>query len=70
MQRKYHLLSSTSDEVCVKIENKIIKNCLQEKLLGIGVDNELTFEPHVENHCKRAKQKFQALARIANSMGK
>ena len=32
---KCHLLISTSEEVSVKIENKIIKNSLQEKLLGI-----------------------------------
>ena len=50
---KCHLLTSTSEEVSVKIENEIIKNSLQEKLLGIVIDNKLTFEPHVENLFKK-----------------
>ena len=65
---KCHLLTSTSEEVSVKIENEIIKNSLQEKLLGIVVDNRLTFEPHVKNLCKKAGQKLHALARIASYM--
>ena len=67
---KCHLLTSTSEEVSVKIENEIIKNSLQEKLLGIVVDNRLTFEPHVKNLCKKAGQKLHALARIANYTSK
>ena len=65
---KCHLLTSTSEEVSVKIENEIIKNSLQEKLLGIVIDNRLTLEPHIENICKKAGQKLHALARIANYM--
>ena len=65
---KYHLLTSTSEKVSVKTENEIIKNSLQEKLLGIEKDNRLTFEPHVKNLCKKAGQKLHALARIANYM--
>ena len=48
---KCHLLTSTS-EVSVKIENEIIKNSLQEKLLGIVIDR-LTFEPHVKIFVKK-----------------
>ena len=40
---KCNLLRCTSAEVSVKIENLIIKNSLQEKLLGIVIDNRLTF---------------------------
>ena len=50
---KCHLLASTSEEVSVKIENEIIKNLLQEKLLGIVIDNRLTFEPHVKIFVKK-----------------
>ena len=32
---RYHLLISTSEEVGVKVENEIIENSLQEKLLRI-----------------------------------
>ena len=65
---KCHLLKSTSEEVGVKIENEIVKNSLQEKVLGIMIDNRLTFEPHVKRLCKKAGQKLHALARIANYM--
>ena len=65
---KCHLLTSTSEEVGVKIENEIIKNSLQEKLLGAVIDNRLTVKSHVENLCKKAGQKLHALARIANYM--
>ena len=65
---KCHLLTSTSEEVSIKIENEIVKNSSQEKLLGIGIDNRLTFEPHMEILCKKAGQKLHALARIANYM--
>ena len=52
---KCHLLTSTSEEVSVKIKNEIIKNYLQEKLLGIVIDNSLAFEPHVENIRKKSR---------------
>ena len=48
---KCHLLTSTSEEVGVKIEDEITKNSLQEKLLGIMINNRLTFESHVESLC-------------------
>ena len=35
------------------------------KLLGIHIDNKLTFEPHVRSLCKKASQKINAFARIA-----
>ena len=50
------------------MEMKAIKNYLQEKLLGIEIENMLTFEPHVGNYCKKAGQKLHAVARIANYM--
>ena len=52
---KYHLLTSTSDEVSVKIENETIKNSSQEKLLGTVIDN-------------LCKKKTHPLATIANCM--
>ena len=67
---KCHLLISASEEVDVKIVNEIIENSLHKKkiLLGIVIDNRLTFEPQVENICKKTGQKLHALARIANYM--
>ena len=45
-----------------------ISNSKCEKLLGINIDNKLTFEPHVRSLCKKASQKLNAFARIACSL--
>ena len=42
-------------------ENKI-------ELLGIVLDSKLSFEDHIINLCKKASQKFKALARVAPYM--
>ena len=39
-----------------------------EKLLGIKIDNKLTFKEHVEEMCKKVVKKVSALARIASLM--
>ena len=67
MQTNANLLTSTSKKVSVKIENEIIKNSLQEKVLEIVIENKL--ESHVENLCKKAGQILHALARIAKLHG-
>ena len=41
-----------------------IKNVSEEKILGITIDNKLTFKSHLKNICKKANQKLIALARI------
>ena len=38
------------------------------KLLGINIDNKLTFEQHVDSLCNKASQKLNALARLAQYM--
>ena len=49
----------------VNIENNIIENSDTDKFLGVLLDNELKFDKHVENLCKKASQKLHALARIS-----
>ena len=38
------------------------------KLLGIKLDQKLSFEAYVESLCKKANQKLNALSRIASSL--
>ena len=45
-------------------DNITIKNVSEEKILGITIDNKLTFKNHLKNICKKANQKLNALARI------
>ena len=49
--------------------NEKLSSTCSEKLLGIKIDNKLTFEEHIEGLCKKASQKVSALARISSLMG-
>ena len=46
------------------IENKSVKTRSKVKLLGITVDNKLSFTIHIENLCSTANNRLWALARI------
>ena len=45
-----------------------VSNSKCEKLLGIHIDNKLTFEPYVRSLCKKINQKLNTFARIACSL--
>ena len=49
----------------IKIGDSSIFCSSEETLLGILIDNKLTFDPHVEQLCKKPTQKLYALKRIA-----
>ena len=66
---KFHLLLSEKDEtINIEVGGFEISNSQTEKLLGVTIDNKLTFKPHVANLCSKASQKLHALARIGNYM--
>ena len=66
---KFHLLLSETDQnLSVKVEKFELSNTLSEKLLGVTIDNKLTFKPHVTNLCNKASQKLHALSRVSNYM--
>ena len=66
---KFHLILSNSDEdKFVIIQQSEIYNSNCEKLLGIKIDNKLSFDDHVTGLCTKASQKLHALSRIANFM--
>ena len=48
-------------------DNITIKNASEKKILGIAINNKLTFKSHLKNICKKANQKLNALARITKS---
>ena len=45
-----------------------MQNSTQEKLLGITIDNKLTFEHHIAGLCQKASNKLYALSLIAPFM--
>ena len=57
-----------SNDTSLKIDKTIIKPSKQQKLLGISIDNNLSFKGHVQSICKKASQKLHALSRISNYM--
>ena len=66
---KFHLLLSEKDKnIAMKVGGFDIGNSLDEKLLGVTVDNKLTFNPHVAKLCGKASQKLHALSRIGKYM--
>ena len=44
---------------------KLPKSC-EEKILGVIIDNELKFDPHIRSMCKKAAQKLGVLNRISS----
>ena len=44
--------------------DEILKNTRQEKVLGVTLDNKLTFATHLLNTTKNASKKFNALTRV------
>ena len=65
---KLHLLLSDKKILQVDICGEKLSSTCSEKLLGIKIDNKLTFEEHVEGLCKKASQKVSAVARISSLM--
>ena len=47
----------------IYVDDEIIKNSNNKKLLGIILNNRLGFDTHVANICNRVSKKFHALAR-------
>ena len=65
---KSHLLMSCSGISTPLIDGFSIDSGIKEVLLGITIDKELNFDDHVNNICKKACQKLNALAPIAPLM--
>ena len=65
---KCHLLLSTKDTLTAKIGESIIKNSEHEKLLGVLLDNQLSFKKYNNNLCSKASQKLNALSKISSYM--
>ena len=49
----------------MKLDDFTITNSKKEKLLGIIFDDELKFQYHIENLCKKASLKLSALSHVA-----
>ena len=43
-----------------------LPNSYEEKILGVIIDNQLKFDPHIKSMCKKAAQKLGVLNRISS----
>ena len=64
---KNHLLSC-SEPSAVVIDGCSIESNIKKVLLGITIDKNLKLDDHVNNLCKKACRKLNALSRIAPYM--
>ena len=53
-----------NSKITFMIENKRVKSRREVKLLGITIDDKLSFTTHIENLCSTASNSLRALARI------
>ena len=50
---KCHLIVSTDETIEIRVGESLIKNGTCEKLLGLKIDNKLTFDTHVRGFVRR-----------------
>lgn len=62
------ILSDKDPDISIAIEDNVISNSSNEKILGVYFDNKLNFQTHIIKLCKKASQKLHALARLSNLM--
>ena len=65
---KSDLILTKPNTIETQICGETINSTEIVKLLGINIDNKLTFEQHVDSLCNKASQKLNALARLAHYM--
>ena len=49
-----------------EFDNLLLENSKEEVVLGVTIDNKLTFHSHNKNICRKAGQKLGALLKITN----
>ena len=70
---KYNLMllgrknkNEDSQSINVKIDEQVIKSSPDLKLLGLTLDDELSFSTHISDICKKASKKVGVLVRLRN----
>ena len=62
------ILRGANQEHSIRLDKFNIQNSNCRKLLGIKIDNNLTFDEHVSGICTKASQKLHALSRVSHFM--
>ena len=67
---KSHVMLTTDNKQKINVKGSPISNEKIVKLLGVTVDNKLSFEPHLNLVCKKVSQKLHALPRVSKFISK
>ena len=67
---KSHVTLTTDNKLKINVKESPISNEKTVKLLGVTVDNKLSFESHLNFVCKKVSQKLHALARVSKFISK
>ena len=67
---KSHVMLTIDNKLKINVKDSLISNEKMVKLLGVTVDNKLSFEPHLNLVCKKVSQKLHALARVSKFISK
>ena len=54
------MLVSTNEKTKINIGEMSLENIDCEKLLGVKIDNKLTFDCHISDMCKKSNRKISA----------
>ena len=65
-KRHYLVLGNRSNSDTINLNGTKLASSSYEKLLGILIDRDLSFDKHIKSLCRKAGQKLNALARISN----
>ena len=67
---KSRVMLTTDNKLKINVKGSPISNENIVKLLGVTVDNKLSFEPHLNLVCRKVSQKLHALARVSKVISK
>ena len=62
----YLVLGNRSNSDTINLNGTKLASSSYEKLLGILIDRDLSFDKHIKSLCRKAGQKLNVLARISN----
>ena len=61
----YMCIGKNTESDIFKFENVCLENSKEEVILGIAIDNKLTFDGDIKTMCRKAGQKLSALSRVS-----
>ena len=67
---KSHVMLTTDSKLKINVKDSPISNGKIVKLLGVTIDNKLSFESHLKLVFKKVSQKFHTLVRISKFISK